>query len=107
MWAEKEGVRRGRACVERTENMLLMSVTLDVSRVSGWLNALASCAESKRTRVMRKRGRMWAEKEGVRRGRACVERTQNMSLMSVTLDVSRVSGWLNALAHCAESKGSA
>ena len=35
MWAEKEGAGRGRACVERTSNMPLMSVTLDVSRLSG------------------------------------------------------------------------
>ena len=28
---------------ERTENMAHMSVTLDVSNVSGWLNADASC----------------------------------------------------------------
>ena len=36
---EVEG--RGRA--ERTENMCSMSVTLDVSRLSGWLNASAYC----------------------------------------------------------------
>ena len=29
----------GRARAERTENMYAMSVTLDVSRLSGWLNA--------------------------------------------------------------------
>ena len=33
-------------------------------------------------------------------GRARAERTRNMSLMSVTLDVSRLSGWLNADADC-------
>jgi hypothetical protein len=42
-----------------------MSVTLDVSRLSGWLNALA----------------FW-----------------NMYCMLVTLDVFRLSGWLNAYA---------
>ena len=36
---EVEG--RGRA--ERTENMCPMSVTLDVSRLSGWSNASAYC----------------------------------------------------------------
>ena len=36
---EAEG--RGRA--ERTENMPFMLVTLDVSRLSGWLNADALC----------------------------------------------------------------
>ena len=33
----------GRARAERTENILAMSVTLDVSRLSGWLNAVAPC----------------------------------------------------------------
>ena len=32
-----------RARAERTLNMDCMSATLDVSRLSGWLNALASC----------------------------------------------------------------
>ena len=32
--------------------------------------------------------------------RARAERTSNMSLMSVTLDVSKLSAWLNADAHC-------
>ena len=33
----------GRARAERTANMLYMLVTLDVSRLSGWLNADANC----------------------------------------------------------------
>ena len=33
----------GRARAERTLNIPLMLVTLDVSRLSGWLNADASC----------------------------------------------------------------
>ena len=33
-------------------------------------------------------------------GRARAERTWNMYCMPVTLDVSRLSGWLNALAYC-------
>ena len=32
-----------RARAERTENMLFMVVTLDVSKLSGWLNAFAFC----------------------------------------------------------------
>ena len=32
--------------------------------------------------------------------KARAERTQNMSVMSVTLDVSKLSGWLNAIARC-------
>ena len=37
----KAGGHRARA--ERTENMPRMSVTLDVSKLSGWLNADAPC----------------------------------------------------------------
>ena len=47
--------------------MELMSVTLDVLRLSGWLNTDAKL---------------------------------NMESMSVTLDVSRLSGWLNDDASC-------
>ena len=39
---------------QRTPNMLLMDMTLEVSKLSGWLNADAlptSCPESKRGRV--------------------------------------------------------
>ena len=32
-----------RACKERTQNMLIMFVTLDVSKFIGWLNAIACC----------------------------------------------------------------
>ena len=39
-------------------------------------------------------------------GRARAERTSNMDRMSVTLDVSRLSGWLNALAPCQVEGGS-
>ena len=38
----------GMARAERTKNMWGMDVTLDVSKVSGWLNALASCRVEKR-----------------------------------------------------------
>ena len=48
---------------ERTENMPYMFVTLEVSKLSGWLNTDAR---------------------------------QNMEPMSLTLDVSKLSGWLNA-----------
>ena len=53
------------AHAERTLNMAYMVVTLDVSKLSGWLNSLAPA---------------------------------NMPLMSATLDVSKSSGWLNATA---------
>ena len=41
------GERVAWAGVERTSNMYRMLVTLDGSRLSGWLNASASCRESK------------------------------------------------------------
>ena len=56
-------------------NMDCMNVTLEVSKLSGWLNAVA-CRN------------IWC-----------------MLVMSVRLDVSKLSGWLNADAHCRESKG--
>ena len=56
----------------RTVNMALMSVTLEVSRLSGWLNADADI---------------------------------NMKYISVTLEVSRLSGWLNADADCRVTQG--
>ena len=37
----------GRARAERTENIQPMFVTLDVSRLSGWLNADAPCRVEK------------------------------------------------------------
>ena len=94
--------------------MAYMSVTLDVSKLSGWLNADAPC------RVMRRAyeagGMRAGRREGVGRrsgassvqarawmgsgGGACAERTLNIWFMSVTLDVSKLSGWLNADAPC-------
>ena len=38
----------GRARAERTRNMLYMVVTLDVSKLSGWLNACATCRVERR-----------------------------------------------------------
>ena len=37
-----------RARAERTENMSFMSVTLDVSKLSAWLNAFALCRIARR-----------------------------------------------------------
>ena len=39
-------------------------------------------------------------------GRARAERTANIHRMSVTLDVSRLSGWLNAHTYCRVERGS-
>ena len=38
----------GRARAERTWNIQAMFVTLDVSKLSGWLNALAPCRVERR-----------------------------------------------------------
>ena len=100
-----------------------MSVTLDVSKLSGWLNADAYCRVERRAYdadrgVGREAGgcgpaaahERHAQREGpaVKAGgaRACAERTPNMALMVVTLDVSQLSGWLNAYAYCrVETRG--
>eukprot|EP00964_Phaeocystis_antarctica_P008904 scaffold4824_cov69-Phaeocystis_antarctica.AAC.2 len=97
--------------------MLRMVVTLDVSRLSGWLNDDAPCRVERRAydagrgagRDARGRGvgggasgMHWGP-EGLTQGwgpRARAERTENMPYMVVTLDVSKVSGWLNADAYC-------
>ena len=88
-------------------------VTLDVSRLSGWLNAFALCrverracdAEGGAVAAARAACKGEGPTGGWGAGHAA-ERTANMALMSVTMDVSRLSGWLNASAPCAESKGS-
>ena len=66
--ARREGpaVKAGgaKACAERTLNMSRMSVTLDVSKLSGWLNFDADCRVEKAGRTMR--GEVWARRlEGV------------------------------------------
>ena len=96
-----------RARAERTQNMLLMVVTLDVSKLSGWLNALAPCRVQRRacdagkrcgprsgralgvavTQAARARGGRARLKAGKR---ARAERTRNISCMVVTLDVSQL-----------------
>ena len=43
-----EGSRGGRARAERTWNMYFTVVTLDVSKLSGWLNAVAACRVERR-----------------------------------------------------------
>ena len=96
----------------RTPNMLAMLVTLDVSRLSGWLNFSAPCRVA---RTAHEAGRgvdqqakgLWARCAGASRmqGRlgwrfGARARTLNMPPMSVTLDVSKLSGWLNFSAAC-------
>ena len=89
--------------------MRRMSVTLEVSKLSGWLNLFAVCRESKGGHAVRgevRAGRR--EAAGVRGasraqgGLDCrlgaghgEERTRNMPYMVVTLEVSKLSGWLS------------
>ena len=97
---------------ERTRNMFIMVVTLEVSKLSGWLNADAPCRESNGGHTV------WCEVQSTGRpeaagdrgargvqGRARLqiggrargeERTENILDMVVTLEVSKLSGWLNA-----------
>ena len=92
-----------------------MVVTLDVSKLSGWLNTDADCRESKAGHAMRGEvlwpgGGRWratavqAARTGgldYRLGAGHgAERTPNMKRMSVTLEVSKLSGWLNPDAYC-------
>jgi hypothetical protein len=89
-----------------------MFVTLDVSQLSGWLNAGACCrVEGRAYDVGRGAGREagGCGAAACTRGRgptqvvgsrARAERTENMFAMSVTLYASKFSGWLNADAYC-------
>ena len=94
-----------RARAERTEIMPNMFVTLDVSKLSGWLNALAYCRVERRACNARRGAarEAWrkvaatqcrrAHGEGPTQGwgaRARVERTLNMRSMVVTLEVSQL-----------------
>jgi hypothetical protein len=110
LWRLLAGAR-----AERTLNMYAMVVTLDVSQLSGWLNAVASCRVERESinsgdrragrregvgasaaqAACRQRSRLWRRLAGAR-----AERTQNMQCMITTLDVSKLSGWLNADAAC-------
>ena len=87
-------------------------MTLEVSKLSGWLNALVYCRESNRGHTVR--GEVWPRVAGgggrpqlghaaCRGGLDCrfgaghgEERTVNISPMFATLEVSKLSGWLNA-----------
>jgi hypothetical protein len=90
-------------------------VTLDVSKLSGWLNFCAPCqpkgghAMRGEVRAGRREGVGWWWRERRARGkgptqglgaRARAERTSNMLIMLVTLEVSKLSGWLKAGACC-------
>jgi hypothetical protein len=87
--------------------MAHMVVTLEVSRLSGWLNADAPCRVERRGHAMRgevragrregvgrRQRKRHARGEGPTQGllvaRARAERTENMAHMVVTLDVSQL-----------------
>jgi hypothetical protein len=120
MYGEKARLSKDwgpRARAERTQNMASMVVTLEVSKLSGWLKAHACCrveGEGMRcgggeVRAGRREG-LWcgggttSGMHGARLKawgpRARAERTANMASMVVTLEVSKLSGWLEADAPC-------
>jgi hypothetical protein len=99
--------------------MSLMVVTLEVSKLSGWLKADAPCRVEGRACDAGGRGGsgetggLWCgggTQEACTRGRPDSrpvgakgtrgERTRNMPHMFVTLEVSKLSGWLKATAFC-------
>ena len=95
--------------MERTWNMSFMVVSLEVSRLSGWLKANAPCQVKGRgmrcgARCAPEGGRVYeavvaqaactgkARDSRLLGARARAERTVNMNCMFVTLEVSRLSG---------------
>ena len=81
--------------------MAYMVVTLEVSKLSGWLNADATCRESKRRHGEVQAGRRQAAGDGGASraqgkdrlqigGRTGVERTRNIWFMVVTPEVSQL-----------------
>ena len=93
-----------------------MLVTLDVSRLSGWLNADAPCRVEG---VLHDVGQGAGKETGGAWGEGCASslqgkarlgawharvRTESMASMFVTLVVLRLSGWLNANACCRVKK---
>ena len=108
-------IERIMARAVRTANMKLMSVTLDVLRLSGWLNTDASCrvervayeerCEQEDGRGVGRRRRTRAVCRGTAqldtgRNARAEQRTKSMMYVLVTLDVSKLSGWLNDDAFC-------
>ena len=106
-----------RARAERTPNMANMVVTLEGSKLSGWLKADACCrvegGHAMRggrgaSRVAGGAGVWWRHDKRHARGPTQGlgakgtrgERTKNMASMVVTLEESKLSGWLKALAPC-------
>ena len=80
----------------RTWNMPRMVVTLDVSKLSSWLNADALCRVERRAYEL---GGVLGVEEALGAGK-CAWRTRNMAHIVVTLEVSKLSGWLKTSADC-------
>ena len=127
--ARTEGAgERARDCSrlgrQRTSNMPTISVTLEVSQLSGWLKACALCrgSQAQGTRCGASRGPGGGRRHAIPgrargvpgkghetadwvTGRAEGEqRTANMELMSLTPEVSQFSIWLKADACCRGSQ---
>ena len=91
------------AQAECTLNISPMILTRDVSKFTGWLNAVAACRGggydgkvslgAGRACVTRERRLDWSLRHSRARAAVC---TSNISSMFVTRDVSKFSGWLNA-----------
>ena len=101
---------------ERARNIRYMVVTLEVSKLSGSLNADAcraerrACGAGSGIRVEREvagdreRPRRVGQGSTANWGQGTGGRTLNMLAMFVTLEVSKLSCWLNADAYCRESQ---
>ena len=100
--------------------MSFMFATLEVSKLSGWLNACAFCREAKGGYTVLAEvcgsaggGRgATSVQAACRAGFGCrlraghgEERAANIPYMVLRLEVSKLSGWLNAEAYCRESEG--
>ena len=95
--------------------MYCMFGTLDVLKLSGWLNARVFCRVQRGAweagGMQSAGGRRPVDGSGKHVGAiqlevwAGAERTRNMYCMLVTLEVSKLSGWLKARALCRGPKG--
>ena len=72
----------GRARAERTSNIRCMFVTLDVSKLSGWLNAGAPC-QVKEGSIGRRGDMRAGGREGVGRRQRCKQRAGRHRLWGV------------------------
>ena len=81
-----------KARAERTQNMLVMSVTLDVSNIRCWSNAIVPVGERPLRAVV-------TLDMPTPSGWLNADAPENMLPMLMTLEVSKLSGWLNAEAR--------